>query len=419
MKLLAKYNRVHMSATIMIFLLACTAFYFIFHFIITDQLDDTLRSEQQEIMSYVQMHHQLPEIQNTREQWIAYDSVSTPISGSIIKSSVITNEAYREEEVRQLIFPVKIADNVYTVTVTKSQEETEDLIQLIILVSVVIIALILIANSIISRKVLNTLWNPFYATINTIANYRASATKPLALPQEAITEFDLLNENLNKMTARIHHDYTVLKTFTENASHEMQTPLAVIRSEVEMFLQNEEWKENSFSQIQRIEAATNKLAKLNQSLLLLAKLENQQFLMQDKIDLSKLLLEKIDERTEIIKSRGLQLITNIAAVTIVLHQQLAEMLVTNLLNNAIRHTGKNGIISIRLQENELTICNTAVNGALDADNIFERFYKTDSSSEGTGLGLAIVKQICTTANCMVNYQFINKQHCFTVTFTNG
>jgi signal transduction histidine kinase len=218
------------------------------------------------------------------------------------------------------------------------------------------------------------------------------------------------------MSARIYNDYQTLKRFTENASHEMQTPLAVIRSKTDVLLQSVDWKEKEIQQLQQIEDATQRLAKLHQSLLLLTKLENRQFLLNEQVNITDIVKQKIKEREDVLEAKKISLHTNLQQVKLSFHQHLAEILVSNLLNNAIRHTAPNGEINVELSNEEFSVSNTSLNGELDKNKIFQRFYKAADTAEGTGLGLAIVKEICNVANANINYEYRNHKHQFTIKF---
>jgi signal transduction histidine kinase len=417
MKLFAKYNRINITATVFAFILGSIAFYFVLHYVLIRQLNETLRAEQQEITAFVEAHHQLPEIQNTKHQWITIEKTVTPLSRAKIKSIPYFNQKENETQyIRQLVFPLHMPGQDYLVKVNKSEAETEDLLKLIILVTIGMIGLILLFNYIINRKVVNRLWQPFYITIDSIKHYHVSNREPLQLSKEPVDELNLLNESLNKMTQSVFNEYTALKTFTENASHEMQTPLAVIRSKVEMLLQQPEWKEHDLQQLLSIEDAVLKLSRLHQSLLLLTKLENKQFELNEKINLRKIIEDKLNDRQELLVPKQLKVFTDCKEVTIAFHYHLAEILVNNLLNNAIFHTPAAGSIWIEMTPEFLSIKNTAVNGSLDNNKIFKRFYKADHSQEGTGLGLAIINEICNVAGFTVTYRFNINQHIFTIHF---
>ncbi len=253
--------------------------------------------------------------------------------------------------------------------------------------------MILLSNYLINRKLVTALWKPFYTTISTIKDYKLSQKKTLQLPREKIDEIDLLNISLNSMTERINQDYHALKTFTENASHEMQTPLAVIRSKVESLLQLSEGKEEMAHQLMTIEDATLKLSRLHQSLLLLTKLENKQFELREPVNLTAILHTKLEERESLITTRSLIISFSAEEVHLSFHQHLAEIMINNLLNNVIRYTPQHGTVNISLCRESLTIKNYGADGPLDNEKLFQRFYKEEPSTESTGLGLAIVKEI--------------------------
>ncbi len=414
MKLFTKYNRINITATIIIFLAGSVAFYFVLDYVLIRQLDASLRSEKQEITEYIQLHQQLPEIQNTKEQWIQITKASQPISNSITKTIPAYNKSENEREyIRQLIFMVTVNKENYLVAVNKSETETDELLKLIIPLTLSMVALILLFNYLINRRLITSIWQPFYNTINNIKDYAANQ-QSLTLSKEPIDEINLLNESLNKMTEQIHKDFYALRSFTENASHEMQTPLAIIRTKVESLYQLAEGKEIMMQQLLSIEDACLKLSKLHQSLLLLTKLENKQFILNELIQLKSILEQKCEERTELLESKHIKLQIDAANFEIHFHQHLAEILISNLLNNAIRYTAIGGTISISLYQKQLIVSNTGTTGSLDLDKVFTRFYK--ASDTGTGLGLSIIKEICTSAGFSISYVYEKNMHHFIIGF---
>ena len=301
----------------------------------------------------------------------------------------------------------------YLVAVNKSETETDELLKLIIPLTLSMVALILLFNYLINRRLITSIWQPFYNTINNIKDYAANQ-QSLTLSKEPIDEINLLNESLNKMTEQIHKDFYALRSFTENASHEMQTPLAIIRTKVESLYQLAEGKEIMMQQLLSIEDACLKLSKLHQSLLLLTKLENKQFILNELIQLKSILEQKCEERTELLESKHIKLQIDAANFEIHFHQHLAEILISNLLNNAIRYTAIGGTISISLFQKQLIVSNTGTTGSLDLDKVFTRFYK--ASDTGTGLGLSIIKEICTSAGFSISYVYEKNMHHFIIGF---
>jgi two-component system sensor histidine kinase QseC len=417
MKLFTKYNRVNIIATIATFLVGSLAFFFVLYYVLRRQLDVNLKSEEQEITEYVQSHNQLPDFQNTKHQWITAEKTNTPVKRRDFCSRPGYNkDEHEEEDVRQLTFPIKVNGQYYNVTVSRSEAETEDLLQLIILVTLGVIGLILLVNYIINRRLVNRLWQPFYNTIDRIKNYTVSVETPLQLPRDPIDEIALLNDSLNQMTLHVYRDYQALKSFTENASHEMQTPLAVIRSKIDILLQNDELKQHGIEQLLAIESAARKLSRLHQSLLLLTKLENRQFMANEPVDMQQVVQLKVEEWQELVASRKFMLDVQADEVIVSFHRHLAEILVNNVLNNAVRYTPDGGEITIILNQQYLRVINTAMAGPLDEAKVFQRFYKAQDGGEGTGLGLAIIKEICSLAGFEAHYAFKNGRHVFTINF---
>ncbi len=306
---------------------------------------------------------------------------------------------------------------MYQVTVSKSQTATEDLLQLIILVTIGMIALILITGFLINRTILSRIWKPFYQTIDKVKNYHLSAQEPLQLPNTQIDEFTLLNENITGMTERSQREYKNLKDFTGNAAHEMQTPLAVIRTKLDLLMQNEKLLADKDMPMQEIEQAVHKLSRLYASLLLLTKIENRQFALTESIGLDKIIADKLSDLSDLLESKSIHLYKELIPVNIPFHQQLAEILIGNLLNNAIRYNIENGSLTVKLDSRMLTISNTSWLPALDEKKIFQRFYRhADTKQQGNGLGLSIVKQICDTAGFKLSYSYSNDQHCIQLVF---
>jgi signal transduction histidine kinase len=381
------------------------------------QLDETLDTEQQEITTYARVHNALPEIIPTRDQYISYTMVDK--SPRIVHHNV-TGSFNKEgkDQYRELIFGINAGGKYYTVKVDKPLEETEDLLQVIILVTIAMIGIILLMVYIINRMVISRIWRPFYQTIEKVKAYHLSDQNPLKLDKPGIDEFALLNQSINNMTENVQHDYQLLKEFTGNAAHEMQTPLAIIRSKLEMLMQNEVLLQQQAQNIFEIEKAVNRLSRLHQSLLLLIKVENRQFALNEEVQLDALVDEKCAEYSDVADAKDLKIDIHTEPVKILFHQHLAEIILNNLLGNAIRYNKTGGAISIILNKDQLLISNTSDIPELDKEQIFQRFYRSsDAREEGSGLGLSIVKQICELAGYHIEYKYEGGNHKFILKFS--
>jgi len=207
-----------------------------------------------------------------------------------------------------------------------------------------------------------------------------------------------------------------LKAFTENASHEIQTPLAIINSKLDLLMQDERLTDTQSQALHEAGSALQRLSRLNKSLLLLTRIENKQFNETSNIDLHKRIEEKLSELKELIDDKNIEVNRNLKNSNINMNSDLADILLNNLIGNAIRHTSKNGQISITLSPKELTIQNSANGVALPKQELFNRFYKPVSSNDGNGLGLSILKQICDASGYSISYNFINEKHEFSIHF---
>lgn len=419
MKLFSKYNRVSIAALMLIFIVGCGAFYIVLHYVLLQQLDDTLRTEQSEIIAYVKEHDQLPEVVNAYNQQISFTRVTAPVQKATFFSHKQTGaDEFKPEWIRELAFGITAAGSHYRVLVSKSQMETEDLLQLVILIGAGMMALILLAGYSINRLVIKQLWKPFYTTLQEVEQYQLARQQPMQLPTSNISEFDLLNQQLLNMTERAQLDYQVMKEFSANAAHEMQTPLAVIQTHTEALMQDERLLHEHNTAIHTIEQSVKRLTRLNQALLLLARIENRQFIVNEAIQLDVLVKEKVEELAELIGAQQIAIHVQTIPVSISFNRHLTEAIINNLLNNAIRYNVAGGTIHIELTADQFSIANSSNIPALETEKISQRFYRHPKSKvEGNGLGLSIVKQVCNWAGYELKYQHKNNQHVFIIDFS--
>lgn len=418
MKLFAKYNRINVLSTVIIFLIGCAAFSFLLRYVIINQIDEDLKIEKNEILTYVKTNNHLPTVVEVKDQYTTYALIKKPVNAT---NKVFTNKVYdkeeHEQELRRTIrFTININNDLYMVNVSKSLEGADELIQTIIIITITLILLILAATFIINRIVLKKLWQPFYSTLLITQQFNLSNNQAINFNTTTIDEFNYLNETLSNALNKAQQDYQSLKEFTENASHELQTPLAVIQSKLDILIQNEKLSEAESQSIQSAYGALQNLSKLNQSLLLLAKIENKQFSEQTDINIKQLLETKINQFSELWKSRNIILQQDISDKIIKGNFQLIEILLNNLLSNATKHNVNNGHIKILLGSN-LEVSNTGISHSLDEKQLFKRFTIQEKTAINHGLGLSIVQQICIASgyNCSYIYSAPNL-HTFKVTW---
>ena len=417
MKLISKYNRVNIPITIIILLISSISYYFILHFVLTKQLDKDLKLEKQEILHEVQEVDKLPETSNFKDQQILF----TPSKDGKFKNKFSTENIYDTKEkeyqtFRRLDFSLKIKGEYYIATVKKSQQETEDIIQLILLITFLVIVFLLLVQFIANRVLLRKLWRPFNNTLEELKEFKVSGENEMKLGATEIDEFAELNRTVILMTNKVKGDYDSLKRFTENASHEIQTPLAIIKTKIELLAQSE-LNERQANVIQTLNDVVNRLSKLNQSLLLLTKIENGQFADTECVNISKVLERHIINFEELAEAKNITITKNVfEECEVKMNESLAVVLISNVMVNAIKHNHSHGIIDIKLEGNTLSISNTGEVPTKGTSSLFERFEKDTSSVDSLGLGLAIVKEICDRYGFRVNYNYADKMHIVSIQF---
>ena len=296
--------------------------------------------------------------------------------------------------------------------VAEPDEIADGVKESLVWIFMILLIIVGITNLMISKRILA----PFHKTLKAIENFSLKKEVEIKLPETRTKEFSQLNFFLKKMTDKAQGDYRSLKEFTENASHELQTPLAVIRGKLELMLESD----ISDEQAGHILAALNsleKLSKINHSLTLLSKLDNQEFATLNHINFSQHVETVTNDLSELMEMKSITLKKNIQEnVKVLIHPSLADILLMNLFSNAIRHNYENGLIDVRLTANKLVIQNSGMPPEMPVEHAFERFKRTTRNEDSVGLGLAIVKQICDVSALSVSYRFEQNLHVIEIRF---
>lgn len=289
------------------------------------------------------------------------------------------------------------------------------LIQFVLFAVVLLVASVLLLGFISKR-----LWTPFDRTLQAMEAFRVEDDTIPCLPQTDIREFARLNTALTQLMTESRKSYCVQKEFIENASHELQTPLAVFQGKLDLLLQQPDLTEQQAVIIQDMYRLNTRLSHLNRNLLLLAKMENVQF-SKTQVDLVEVFRQMQPYFENLLGSITLHCDFAVDSCPLVANRSLLESLLSNLVINAIRHNLPNGQIFVVLREGTLSVLNTSNEPALDETRIFNRFYRSSDGGMGNGLGLAIVKAICDYHGWELAYTYLptcaSQQpplHCFRV-----
>ena len=413
MKLFTRYNRFMMLVTVLIFLLSSIIYYFLLDIILIQDVDEVLNHRKARMERFVRETGSLPIPDRMGEVRVSYTLVQQPITG-IHSSLVSLFDSFDKKAApfRKFVFTLPVKGQIYQITLERPLQGTRNLAITIILVTLSTILAILIISLLINRVLLRSLWQPFYSTISAMRNFKLGKVKEVKLPPTTTDEFVFLNDSLKDTIQKAEEDYQVLKEFSENASHELQTPLAIIRSKLDLLIQREDLSEAQSEELKEIYVAVKKMSQLSRSLLLLTKIENQQFEQVSVIDLREKIEEKLRQFQELWKNNELNLDCQLQEASIRSNGDLIDFLLNNLLSNASRHNIKGGSIDIHLQAHQLTVSNTGSSKALDPKRIFRRFYKEKANSDHNGLGLSIIKQICEQSQIKIAYFHKNGKHVF-------
>ncbi len=280
-----------------------------------------------------------------------------------------------------------------------------------------ILILLLTLVGISARLISNSILSPFYRSLKAIQGFNIKNKKPLVLPRTRTKEFNELNCFLQKMTDKVVEDYASLKEFSENASHELQTPLAIMRSKLDLLVESDINGEQA-QLIGNMQKEIEKLSRINQSLVLLNKLEHHEYDKSESILLNQTVQESLDAVEELIDMKSITLKTQISEpVHLNFNRALADILLHNLLSNAIRHNTPNGQIFVCLTPRGLTVKNTGKTPTIPTSQMFQRFKKDNQCAHSVGIGLAIVKQICDLNQFGISYHFKEGWHILDVKFT--
>jgi signal transduction histidine kinase len=417
--LLQKTARAYLIFAVLLLIVAAPLFYFLTEKLYIDDADEALMLRKNEFLQY--------SIKKLNESdiplWNKFNSDIKIISPNTFKTDTlfytyyfdtITNE---NEPYRELNLPISINGKPYTYSARINLVETDDLIESIAILFSIIISLLLIGLFIISKKLSFNLWKPFYETLQQIEKFEIDKSSQPIFEKTEIEEFNRLNQSIEKLIEKNTSIYHNQREFIENAAHELQTPLAVFQAKIDTLIQRTDVTKEQSEILSSLNDGVARLNRLNKNLLLLSKIENNNYTDRQTFNLKEAIEKNFDFFTEQANAKNITIKSNIdETFTIKSNAALTEILISNLFLNAIRHNILNGEILVTLSNQTLSFSNTGQGEALVADKLFNRFSKSNPSEQGNGLGLAIIKKIANLNNWIISYEFKNNLHTFYIDF---
>ncbi len=415
MKLLQKTNRIYLLFAAVLLFITGILLYFIFTRIVKTEITEKLIINKERISKELADGKNVPSLPPV----ITIEELpsGSPVKLSI-KDTLLFDPVEEDIELFHEIASVEnINDKTYRITLRQVILEPHDYYNSIGFVLLVTMCMLLVCFLFFNWRISKKIWKPFYKNLETIKKYAVSEQEKIVLISSNITEFSELNTAVENFTDKILSDYRALKEFTENASHELQTPLAIINTKLESFLQSEELTNEQADQIQSAYSAAIRLTKLNRSLLLLSRIENHQFTDTETVYLKDIVEKQLYIFDEFIKSKELKVSLNLNSdLLLLVNVFLIETLISNLIGNAIKHNFAGGNITIDLNENIFSIINTGKTTAVKPEQLFQRFKKADQASVSPGLGLSISRKICELHHWRIGYEQEGELHIIKVNF---
>lgn len=418
-KLLHKTSTVYLFFSAVLLIVSAPLFYYITERLYIEETDETLILHKNEFLKYSLPNLTTAEIQN----WNKYNrNIKIEPFKNSGKDTIFYNSYYDAldaeiEPYRELNASILIEGNPYTYSARINLVEKEDLMKSIAILFLVIISLLLVGLFVITKRLSINLWKPFYETLNQIEKFEIDKSNHPKFTETNIEEFNRLNNSIEKLITKNTSIYHSQREFIENAAHELQTPLAVFQAKIDTLIQNADFTQEQYKMLSSLNDSVSRLNRLNKNLLLLSKMENDIYSEKQTINLNEAIEKHFDFFTEQAKAKNLIIKTEMnEAVAVKSNPVLAEILISNLFLNAIRHNVSDGQVLVTLSDHSLTFSNTGQSQTLVADKLFNRFSKSNPSEQGNGLGLAIIKKIADLNNWKISYSFANNFHSFSVDF---
>ena len=424
-KLLDKPFKAFTIYALIILLVSIPVYFFVVDWIWVTEIDDNHEIIMERIENrFEQAHVSGHDLETILHTWNTLQPSSSilPITDDIVdRDSIYEVTKYNEYEsewdrFRGLQTVIQIDNKPYLLNIETNVEEAYETIFAIGLVTVLLYGLLVFGFIRLNRKISKSVWKPFDSTLTKLKTFDLSTSKEVTFEPTDIEEFESLNQTISKLISENVAAYNQQKAFVANASHELQTPIALLKSKLEILFQDENLSSEQSELVNALQIPLARLTRVNKNLLLLARIETSNFsdisdiVFADKVGKSEDLLQDYiaEKNLNVQKNERGQCLFKCSKF-------LAETLVNNLLSNAIRHTPENGQVDIDWDENGFSFRNSGIEG-LNRDLLFKRFSISTSETTNSGLGLAIVKEICMQNGWEIRYSFSNYFHIFTVRF---
>lgn len=386
---------------------------------VVDETDDTLENYG-EILMESALHD--PSMLETEGSLMSFYKF-TPISEEegrhyrqVFYDATVYIELEDEDEpVRVMCTAFRMPDGqYYELKLMISILERDDMVEAMLWYLGALFLLFLICTSIGIQLVLKGVFRPLHRLLDWLHCIQPGKEVPPLDNPTKIREFRQLSDAALDMGNRSYKAYEEQKQFIENASHELQTPLAIVRGKVELLAESEGMTEQQMEQLDEIYATLGRAVKLNKSLLLLSRIENGQYTEMEDVSVDEILDELLPDLMDIYEHKQVRLIRKREEQPFIIrcNHSLAQILVSNLVKNSLLHNREEGELQVLTTPTSLVIKNTG-DVPLDGEKLFRRFYHgMDGKKDSTGLGLAIARSIALSSSLKLTYEWQDGMHTF-------
>lgn len=416
MKLINKISNYFLISAAITFTIFAIMLYMIVQHTITNEVDEQLTNVYQKVVKglIAGQKADFPPFVEINE--LTSEKIDVGYKNVSLQTDEESESESEGEPFRQYTSVTEIDGKKFVVTVRISLIEKEDMFFSVFFVTAGAVFFFLIVLFLINKFSSQKVLKDFYNTLAKLENFSLADNNKLALNKSKIKEFTKLNEVVEKLSEKAKNEYRSLKEFTEESNHELQTPVAVVKSKLEMLLQSENLEKEELNLVNTAINNLNRLERINKSILLLNKLDHKYLFEESQIDLSEEIKNVISNYSDFIDSKKISLKASLDSKTIiVVNNSLLNILLNNLISNAIRHNVESGEIIIELKEKKLIIKNTGLPLNESPEKMFKKFQKGNKNYDSTGLGLAIVKKICDLYLIKIQYEAVKDRHIITLT----
>lgn len=414
----------HISVVLLILLTVwATAFYYIIIDEINDETDDSLEEYSEYIITRALAGETLPSKDNGTNNSYHITKVTSEYANQHSKIRYFDEMTYvyskDETEPARILKTIfrDTAGQYYELTVSIPTIEKEDLQEAILHWIIILYLILLFVIIIINVWILHHSFKPLYTLLQWLDNFRVDKKNIVPEIDTNITEFRKLNNAIMQSATRNIKAYELQKEFTEHAAHELQTPLAACRNRLEMLSEDSLLNKNQLTEIMKARQSLDHIIKLNKTLLLLTKIESDQFPDKKEIVINDIVRKLSDDYVEVYTNHNISFsIQEDVVLKANMNETLASILLGNLLKNAYIHNRDNGSIQVHITGSGIIISNTGNETSLDPNHIFSRFYHGTKKEGSTGLGLALCKSICRLYKINILYKYYQGKHIFSVFF---